>query len=340
MEKPKSGLPDRESNLGIDCSHGLPLRNIAARFSRNKKQYYYSTRAWKNTQRDVRREMLLQQLQAPFFFTPRGEGVKRNTTRKNAGIFLESARKTTWAKPPHCRPTGSTFRLQSRFTTLLDGWWERSTVLNVGECEMRRGWSSGEMPKGVGGGGYPEKLPPYFPHAKVRVTPPLGIEPGSPEWEVCSLTEQPPRLPPIVSRLRVWENSSAFREFPARLRSFATAWDSSKSRRQLETRAPSTAVRPGLDVRVLRTAGGRSPGRATRRCFAGKVIHCVGGMPESLTALKANITSLRIYSVRRNERAKMGYPREKIPPISVIVWQDSHMRKSGSDPTGNRTQFA
>ncbi|KAJ8893945.1 hypothetical protein PR048_006546 [Dryococelus australis] len=42
----------------------------------------------------------------------------------------------------------------------------------------------------------------------------------------------------------------------------------------------------------------------------------------------------------RNARAgETGDPREK-PPISGIVRQDSHMRKSVSDPAGNRYRFA
>ncbi|KAJ8872286.1 hypothetical protein PR048_025888, partial [Dryococelus australis] len=43
---------------------------------------------------------------------------------------------------------------------------------------------------------------------------------------------------------------------------------------------------------------------------------------------------------RRNARAReTGDPRES-PPTSGIVRQDSHVRKSGSDPAGNRTRFS
>ncbi|KAJ8896395.1 hypothetical protein PR048_001739 [Dryococelus australis] len=41
----------------------------------------------------------------------------------------------------------------------------------------------------------------------------------------------------------------------------------------------------------------------------------------------------------RNARAgETGYPREN-PQTSGIIWPDSHIRKSGSDPASNRTQF-
>ncbi|KAJ8880814.1 hypothetical protein PR048_017285 [Dryococelus australis] len=39
------------------------------------------------------------------------------------------------------------------------------------------------------------------------------------------------------------------------------------------------------------------------------------------------------------ERGKREIP-EKTPPTSSLVQHDSHMRKSGSDPAGNRTRFA
>ncbi|KAJ8888407.1 hypothetical protein PR048_007897 [Dryococelus australis] len=75
-------------------------------------------------------------------------------------------------------------------------------------------------------------------------------------------------------------------------------------------------------------------GWGVRMCVCGRVHVAGAGEGRPLTVKRVSMEQ------RRNERAgEMGDPREN-PLTSGIVRHDSHMRKPGSDPTGNRTRFA
>ncbi|KAJ8870387.1 hypothetical protein PR048_029408 [Dryococelus australis] len=135
-------------------------------------------------------------------------------------------------------------------------------------------------------------------------TPP-EIEPGSPRWEASSLTAKSPRPP--TSSLNVWDSRADY-----------------QARKLAEAEREVTWLGQ-LSVACVIESLCRSMGM-TKRAGKGK-----GGSMEPKGVSMEQ---------RRNARVReAGEPREN-PSTNDIVRHDLHMRKSGSDPAGNRTRFA